>query len=31
MKGTGHLYGNTTSTATEQNATNRFLGFRIGA
>jgi len=31
MNGTGHLYGNTTSTATEQNATNRFLGFRIGA
>ena len=31
MKGTGHLYGNTNSVATEINATNRFLGFRVGA
>tara|TARA_R100000458_G_C8232269_1_gene213611 strand:+ start:418 stop:1020 length:603 start_codon:yes stop_codon:yes gene_type:complete len=31
MNGTGHLYGNTTSVATEINATNRFIGFRIGA
>ena len=31
MRGTGHLYGNTSSVATEKNATNRFLGFRIGA
>jgi len=31
MYGTGYLYGNTSDSASAQNATNRFVGFRIGA
>ncbi len=31
MYGTGHLYGNTSDAASQQNATNKFIGFRIGA
>ena len=31
MYGTGYLYGNTTNSATRENAMNKLMGFRLGA